>query len=168
MFVLIFGLGLSNMREKNGHVRNGLYWVVLLIGCLFAPLTHAAIEATPVGNWIKLDPITKEPGAIIQITESADDTLTGKVTKIFDPANNKTTCTDCPEAFKNKPIIGMEVLWGVKQASDYTWTEGHLLSPKRGKVFSCNVTLSHDGQTLTIRVYSMSALLGHTENWYRA
>ncbi len=157
------------MHGKNGHVKKGIYWFVFLIGCLLSPLSYAAPEAiTPMGTWIKLNPDTNEPGAEIQITQATDNTLEGKVTKVLDPAKNHTTCTDCPEEFKNRPIVGMEVLWGLKQASDYTWVDGHVLSPRLGKVFSCNATLSQDGQTLTIRLYSVSAILGHTETWYRA
>jgi uncharacterized protein (DUF2147 family) len=162
------------MQVKNGLAKKGLTLVgalVLSITFLFASFAHAdntAPQVSPIGTWVKIDPETKQPGALIQITLSTDNTLVGKVLKVYNPELNKTTCTDCPDSFKNQPIVGMEVLWGLKEASDYTWNDGHVLSPKRGKVFNCNLTLSQDGQTLTLRVYSISAVLGHTETWYRA
>jgi uncharacterized protein (DUF2147 family) len=160
------------MRVQNGLANKGLgilRWMIVGMLCLFTTFAHAAdVQVSPIGVWEKIDPETKQPAALIQITMSTDNTLVGKVTKVYNPAENKTHCTDCPDAFNNQPIVGMEVLWGLKQASDYTWNDGHILSPKKGKVFSCNLTLSQDNQTLTVRVYSISALLGHTETWYRA
>ena len=165
------------MLLKNGAAKKGLSFlcsIILGICCLFTSIAKAETSdatekpiVSPVGNWLKINHKTKQPGAVIEITETADHMLEGKVTKIYDPEQNKTTCTDCPESFKNQPIVGMQVLWGLKQASDYTWTDGHILSPKRGKVYACNLTVSQDGQTLTVRLYSVSALLGYTETWYR-
>lgn len=153
------------------NIKNKARWIVLGLSLFLVSLARAedAPPVSPVGNWMKLDHETKEPEAIIQITEMADHVLQGKVIRIYDPAKNRTTCQDCPEDFKNKPIVGMEVLWGLKQESDYTWDEGQILSPKLGKVFPCNLTLSQDGQTLTIRVYGgLKHLLGKTQTWYRA
>lgn len=160
------------MQVKNGLAKKGLALfgsIILCVAFLFASVVHAntAPQVSPVGTWVKIDPDTKQPAALIQITLATDNTLVGKVLKVYNPALNKTTCTDCPDAFKNQPIVGMEVLWGLKEASDYTWNDGQVLSPKRGKVFNCNLTLSQDGQTLTLRVYSITAVLGHTETWYR-
>jgi uncharacterized protein (DUF2147 family) len=162
------------MRKNNGWNKKGLLlvWAFLSMSCLFANFARAdgntdAIKVSALGNWEKLNPATKQPVATIQITLSPDNTLVGKVIKVNDPEQNKTTCQDCPDSFKNQPIEGMEVLWGLKQASDYTWNNGHILTPKRGKIFSCNLTISEDGQTLTVRVYSVTAILGHTETWYR-
>lgn len=160
------------MQIKKGLANKGFGvfgWMIAGILCLFTTFAHAADpQVSPIGVWEKIDPQTKQPTALIQITMGTDNTLVGKVTKVYNPEQNKTHCTDCPDEFNNQPIVGMEVLWGLKQASDYTWNDGQILSPKKGKVFSCNLTLSQDNQTLTVRVYSMSALLGHTETWYRA
>lgn len=152
-------------------VKNIARWVVLWVGFSIVSLVHAESESaiTPVGDWTMLDPGTKEPQAIIRIWEDKDHVVFGKVIRIYNPEKNKTVCADCPEDFKNKPITGMEILWGLKQASDYTWNDGSILSPKRGKVFACNLTLSQDGQTLTVRVYAgATPILGKTQTWYRA
>lgn len=153
-------------------LKNVTRWLVflstLVMFSMITSVAQAATSVSPVGNWTKVNPDTKKPEAVIQISEDEDHTIFGKVITIYDPTKNKTVCEDCPEDFKNKPIVGMEVLWGLKQASDYTWTGGSLLSPRLGKVFSCNLTLSQDGQTLTVRVYTRSALLGKTQTWYRA
>lgn len=152
--------------------------IVFVMGLLcasIAPLVAQAEEVdpvSPVGNWVMLDPDTKEPMAVIQIKEQVtggeSTTLSGHVITIYDKTKTRTTCQDCPEGFKNQPIIGMQVLWGLKQASEYTWTDGHLLSPKRGRVFSCNVTMTQDGQMLLLRAYTAGGVLAKTRMWYRA
>lgn len=152
------------------RVKSGLRFVVFWLSCAIFSLAYAAESVSPVGNWTKVDPVTKEPEAIIQIWEDQDHTVFGKVKTVFSPEKNKTLCEDCPEDFKNKPVVGMEVLWDLKQVSDYTWSDGKVLSPKLGKVFPCNMTMSQDSQTLTIRAYANTdlKLLGRTQTWYRA
>lgn len=161
------------MGIKSQVVRCVLF--VGLICAFMAPSMAQAEEVnpvSPVGNWVILDPDTKEPMAVVQvkeqIVEGEPSVLSGHVITIYDKTKTRTTCEDCPEGFKNQPIIGMQVLWGLKQASEYTWIDGHLLSPKRGRVFSCNVTMTQDGQMLLLRAYTAGGVLGKTQTWYRA
>lgn len=133
-----------------------------------AEIAHVAASASPAGTWTQLNSETKQPEVLIKIEEKPDHTLAGKVIKVLDPSKATTRCESCPDDFNNKPIMGMQILWGLQKMSDYTWENGQILSPKRGKVYSCNATLSQDGQTLMVRIYSGAVFLGTTQTWYRA
>lgn len=133
-----------------------------------AEIAHVAASASPAGTWVQLNPETKQPEVLIKIEEKPDHSLSGKITKVLDQSKATTRCESCPDDFNNKPILGMQILWGLQKMSDYTWENGQILSPKRGKVFSCNATLSQDGQTLMIRIYSGAEFLGSTQTWYRS
>jgi len=152
-------------------IRNICRWVILGIGMLVFSLAGAEIQqpVSPIGNWMIIDSGTKEPRATLNLWVD-NNVLYGKVTKVFRQQDNKTACEDCPEDFQGKPIVGMEVLWGLVQQSDYTWTNGKALDPRKGKVYSCSITLSPDGQLLMVHGY-LDILgtpeLAREQTWYR-
>ncbi len=155
----------NNVTHRVTH--NLIRGLILLLSFMVVSLSYAETNISPVGNWTTMDPYSKKSKEVIQITEDENHMLTGKIIKVFDPTQNRTMCETCPEEFKNKPLVGMEVLWGVTQATKYTWNNGRMLNPRIGRVFSCNLTVSQDGQTITNRIYGNSGLV-RTQIWYRA
>lgn len=148
--------------------KNIAQWIVLLVGFATVFVAQATTNLTPVGIWTAVDPMTKKSQMQIQISEDVNHVLLGKIIKVVDPRKNKTMCQSCPEDFKKQPLVGMEILWGLKKSSEYTWNEGRILIPNRGQVFECNMTMSQDGQILTMRIYLATKALIKTEMWYRA
>ncbi|HEX4986053.1 MAG TPA: DUF2147 domain-containing protein [Burkholderiales bacterium] len=130
-------------------------------------LQATAANDTPAGTWRTIDDKTKQERSIIRITEQGGE-LKGVVEKIFDQPGDDPAhlCKACKDERKDKPIVGMTILWGLKKDGD-AWTGGEILDPKNGKTYRCKLTLSADGRSLDVRGFIGISLIGRTQTWLR-
>ncbi len=141
----------------------------IFIACLaligFTNLSYAA-TASPVGKWTTVSDKTGKARSVVRIYQSKG-VLYGKILKVYKQPGDQGTCINCPGKLKNKPIVGLRMMWGMKPDGRNEWSGGHILDPKPGKVYKCKMTLSPDGKTLKVRGYIGFSLLGRTQTWYR-
>ena len=138
-----------------------------LVAILMLPGLASAQSMTPVGLWKTIDDVTGNERSYVRIVEVAGE-LQGKVEKIFpfpgdDPEN---LCEKCEGERKNQPIVGMTILWGLKDEGE-TWKGGKILDPDNGKTYRCKMTVSDDGKELDVRGYIGISLIGRTQTWQR-
>jgi len=127
------------------------------------------IATTAVGTWTTIDDETHEPKSLVEITQDGEK-LIGKITKIFPKPGEDPDpkCTKCNGDKKDQPIVGMTILWDLKNDGDLRWSEGHILDPKNGKTYGCRMNLASDGKTLHVRGFLGISLLGRSQDWFRA
>jgi len=124
-------------------------------------------QMTPVGTWQTVDDNTQEVKAEIQIVEQ-NGVLTGRIVKSFKKETNESTvCEDCKDYRKGKPILGLDIIRGVKQeGADNLWAGGgKILDPENGKEYTVRMVPLEDGKKLRVRGY-----IGHfyrTQVWNR-
>ena len=149
------------MNRQTSHL------VVALGLGLFAALAHA--QATPAGVWKTIDDETKKEKSLIRITE-AGGVFTGKLEKLLDPAARPdAVCDLCTDDRKDKPIVGMTLIKGVKQSDSDKgrWDGGEILDPNNGKSYKVRLTPGEGGKTLAVRGYIGAPMLGRTQTWVR-
>lgn len=138
-------------------------------GALLAGAAAALAQGadTPVGVWQTIDDNTHQPKALVQISQSDDGTLSGKVIKGLNPADKPgKLCTACTDERKDQPILGMTIIKRMKQDGD-KWDGGNILDPENGKIYRCNMHLEDGGQKLVVRGYIGISLLGRSQTWIR-
>jgi uncharacterized protein (DUF2147 family) len=132
-------------------IRKPPHLVAALSLGLFAAIAHA--QATPAGLWKSIDDESKKEKSLIRITESGG-VFTGKLEKLLDPtAKPDAVCDKCSDERKDKPVVGMTLIKGVKQNADdkAKWDGGEILDPNNGKTYKVRLTPIDGGKTLEVR-----------------
>ena len=133
----------------------------------FAALAHA--QATPAGVWKTIDDETGKVKSLIRITES-NGVYTGTLEKLLDPATPPdAVCEKCSDDRKDKPLLGMTLIKGVRQldGDKDAWGGGEILDPNNGKTYKVRLTPADGGKRLNVRGYIGMPLLGRTQTWIR-
>jgi len=129
-------------------------------------LTSTKLFAQSVlGEWNTINPDDDKIESTINVYLK-NNLLYAKIIKISDPLKQDKLCTACKGRNKNKPILGMIILFGLKKDGD-EWNGGKILDPKTGKIYKCYITLKNKN-TLKLRGYIGFSLLGRTEYWQKA
>jgi len=145
--------------------KNIISIVLVTLFALFSFSAHA--QETPVGLWKNIDDVTGKPKGLIHITEK-DGVFSGTIEKLFRGPEEEQNplCTKCSGANKDKPIIGMVILTGLKKDGD-EYTGGTILDPHNGTVYKSKLKLEDGGKKLKMRGYIGFSLFGRTQTWIR-
>lgn len=118
-----------------------------------------------LGKWKTIDDKTGEIKSIVEVYEKSGKVY-GKVVEILRADHKKDVCSECEGAEKNKPILGMVIMNGLKKdGSEYNG--GTILDPENGKKYKCYITLESPDK-LKLRGYIGFSLIGRTQYWIRA
>jgi len=145
-------------------------WVlgVTLAGvALNVPVALAQTDPV-VGHWTTIDDKTHQPKSIIRI-DLVDQRLQGTIVKIFTAPGERAdpVCEQCKDHRKDKPIIGMTIMTGLKKSSNTSWDGGEILDPNNGSIYKVKLSLTPDAKALDVRGYIGVPMLGRTQTWVR-
>lgn len=138
---------------------------------IFAAASVNAFAASVEGYWTSVDDNTGERLSIIEIKKGSDERFHGKIIYRYSVPGGTTLthCTKCPEPYKNKPLIGLEILTGFREDPEKpnAYVDGRVLDAKSGKIYKGKANLSADGKRLRMRGYVGVSALGRTQVWIR-
>ncbi|WP_299151115.1 DUF2147 domain-containing protein [uncultured Acinetobacter sp.] len=121
------------------------------------------------GLWKNIDDKTGSSKAVLEIRQESNGSYTAKIIKVtprpgYTP---KETCVSCPAPYTNKPILGLDVLTGLKADGENNYVGGKILDPLSGKIYSTKARLSPNGKRITLRGYVGVSALGRSQTWIR-
>ncbi len=149
-----------------------LFVVIALALSLF--LTSPVLAQNPdavLGKWL-----IEEKDAQIEVF-SCDGKICGKIVWLKEPnfpANDAKGMAGKPKvdrenpdpAKKDRPVLGMNVVWGFTHAGGNLWEGGSIYNSREGKTYKCKMTLE-DPDTLKVRGFIGISLIGKTNVWTR-
>ncbi|WP_427832697.1 DUF2147 domain-containing protein [Acinetobacter vivianii] len=142
-----------------------------LISVLFLTMISSFTFAEDItGLWQSIDDKTGAPKGLVEIRKETNGTYTGKVVKLTPRTGYtpKEICVDCPAPYTNKPIVGLDVVTGLKHSEGLNYSNGRILDPNTGKIYSMKAKLSANGKRLHLRGYLGVSALGRNQIWIRA
>ena len=142
-------------------------WMGVFASLIFS---GSAFAADLTGIWQSIDDKTGSPKALIEITKAENGSFTGKIIKVT-PRPGYTPrelCNKCPAPYTDQPILGMDILKGLKQVKDSNnYEKGRVIDPLAGRIYDAKIRLNSTGKRLTLRAYMGVSTLGRSQTWIR-
>jgi uncharacterized protein (DUF2147 family) len=138
--------------------------IFLAATILLAAFVSSVSAQSVTGVWKTIDDETGQAKSHLEIYEYNGKT-NAKIVKLLNkPAD--TVCDKCDGDNKNKPLMGMNVMWGLSQKDGF-WQGGYIMDPTKGSTYSCSFWFeAGNSDVLNVKGKHWTGL-SRTQKWYR-
>lgn len=136
----------------------------LVFTLLFIAVTLSINSQTIFGKWNS----RSDAGVVDSVLEvyEKNGKAYAKVVEVLNPDREGARCVNCEGEFKDKLVLGLDILSGLERDSD-EWSGGTIVDPRNGNTYSCYIKLVKANK-LKLRGFIGFSLFGKTAYWERA
>jgi len=117
-----------------------------------------------IGKWKTIDDVSGKEKSVIEIYEEKGKYF-GRIIDIIDQTKKQSKYEKCEGEDKNKPILGLVIIKGLKKQGKI-YEGADILDPNNGKTYNCKIELIEKDK-INVRGYIGISLFGRSQNWIR-
>jgi len=122
-----------------------------------------------LGEWKTIDDETGLEKSVVHVFKATNGLYYGKIEQLLQPAKDSKPriCTECQGADKNKPMVGLIIIRGMKY-EDGDLVGGTIMDPANGKTYYASMVFDSKTGKLKVRgSLDKHGLLGRSQYWVR-
>ena len=143
---------------RYGLIKLFLLGILILVSC-------KVNSQSILGEWKTIDDISGNPKSILEVFEKGGR-IYGKVQRILEKGKENAKCIKCEGDLKDKPVVGMLIIDGLKNESKNEYSGGEILDPENGRKYRCKIWLDPKNPN-ELKVRGYIAFFYRTQTWLR-